>query len=229
MCFQAVGRTSRSGFSRRKVKPRMHCGASEKTRWGSRLTHSSRRPSSTSKRLTAVVEKAEAGESRVSPANSEGSGRPLPGQVPQRPRAERDRLAGAPVVACGNGTWLGITNAPAGWGEAAVCVRPRALNFPVSRRTVERLGGFSRGALRPRSRKSNRRTSPDPKRRIRFAFLAPPSLSPRRWMAPRAPHPPRGHPSPGQRVWVAPALAAVFQVDPRLVLGPASLEIERSL
>src|SRR4029450_13842862 len=50
----------------------------------------------------------------------------------------------------------------------------------------------------PRSRKSNRRTSPDPKRRIRFAFLSSAFLSPRRWMAPRAPHPPRGPPPPGR-------------------------------
>jgi hypothetical protein len=75
----------------------MHCGESEKTRWGSRLTHSSRRPSSTSKRLAAVLEKAAAGESRVSPANDEGSGRrrpPSQGQVApvrRRPRVRRTR------------------------------------------------------------------------------------------------------------------------------------------
>jgi hypothetical protein len=33
------------------------------------------------------------------------------------------KIAGR-YIACGNGTWLGITNAPAGWGEAAACVRP---------------------------------------------------------------------------------------------------------
>jgi hypothetical protein len=32
---------------------------------------------------------------------------------------------GGRYIACGNGTtWLGITNAPAGWGEAVACVRP---------------------------------------------------------------------------------------------------------
>jgi hypothetical protein len=58
----------------------------------------------------------------------------------------------------------------------------------------------------PRSRKSNRRTSPDPKRHIRFAFLSPlplPSevelpLSPRRWMAPRVAAALRGHPALGR-------------------------------
>jgi hypothetical protein len=33
------------------------------------------------------------------------------------------KIAGR-YIACGNGTWLGMTNAPAGWGEAAACVRP---------------------------------------------------------------------------------------------------------
>jgi hypothetical protein len=31
---------------------------------------------------------------------------------------------GGRYIACGNGTWLGITNAPAGWGETVACVRP---------------------------------------------------------------------------------------------------------
>jgi len=31
---------------------------------------------------------------------------------------------GGRYIACGSGTWLGITNAPAGWGEAVACVRP---------------------------------------------------------------------------------------------------------
>jgi len=29
---------------------------------------------------------------------------------------------GGRYIARGNGTWLGITNAPAGWSEAAACV-----------------------------------------------------------------------------------------------------------
>jgi hypothetical protein len=33
------------------------------------------------------------------------------------------KIAGR-YIACGNGTWLGITNALAGRGEAAACVRP---------------------------------------------------------------------------------------------------------
>jgi hypothetical protein len=31
---------------------------------------------------------------------------------------------GGRYISCGNGTWLAITNAPAGWGEPVACVRP---------------------------------------------------------------------------------------------------------
>jgi hypothetical protein len=31
---------------------------------------------------------------------------------------------GGRYISCGNGTWLAMTNAPAGWGEGVACVRP---------------------------------------------------------------------------------------------------------
>ena len=96
----------------------------------------------------------------------------------------------------------------------------------------------------PRSRKSNRRTSPDPKRRIRFAFLSSAFPLPSEVDGPAGRRSPAG-PSCAWAIPTARSGAAArregiaasesgphppwLQVDPRLVLGPAPLEIERSL